>query len=124
MIEASIWKTNPTTYTLQIHFKNKKQFDELSQLLKDWHLVATGIKKTGDILNIFRKEFEDPKSWLSFAKTLPLKLVEMDKDGNKKPVKTAVSTRKKSVKTIKLTKQTGRKCGKCGLAGHNSRTCK
>lgn len=121
MVEASIWKTDSITYRLQIEFKNPKDISEVSSLLKDWSLVATGYKK-GHILNIFSKQFEDPKSWLSFAKTLPLSLVECDKNGNKKPVKTAL--KKKKTTTIKIAKQTGRCCGKCGKAGHNARTCK
>lgn len=122
MVEASIWKTDSITYRLQIQFKNQKEMGEVSSFLKDWNLVATGFNKKGHILNIFSKQFEDPKSWLSFAKTLPLALVECDKNGNKKPVKTAL--KKKKTTTIKVAKQTGRRCGKCGKTGHNARTCK
>lgn len=124
MLEASIWKINPTTYKLQIQFKNKKDLAQLQEMLKDWSLIATGFKKTGDFLNIFTKQFDDPKSWLMFAKTLPLKLVECDKDGNKKAVKTAISIRKKKETKLKTPKQGTRTCGKCGKKGHNTRTCK
>ena len=73
--------------------------------------------------------------WNMFAKTLPVVLHEIDRDGNKKPVKTAIVSKKarkskkpakaaKTVKINKVPKQGGRICGKCGNAGHNVRTCK
>jgi len=135
MIEGCIWKTNSTTYNLQLKFKNSLEFKELDLFLKDWRQIGTGTNKTGDILNIFSREFLEPKLWNSFAKTLPVVLHEIDRDGNKKPVKTAVIIKKvrknkkqakptKVVKVVKVAKQGGRICGKCGNAGHNVRTCK
>jgi hypothetical protein len=127
MVEGCIWKTNPTTYNLQLVFKNNTEFKTLDSYLKDWRLTGTGTNKNGYILNIFSKEFQDPKNWISFAKSLPFEIYECDRDGNKKRVKTAVAvkrTRKTSKTVVKSAKQSGRCCGKCGMSGHNSRTCK
>lgn len=127
MVEGCIWKTNPTTYNLQLQFKNNTEFKTLDPFLKDWRLTGTGVNKSGEILNIFCKEFSDPKTWNTFARTLPIRLFECDRDGNKKQVKTAVAVKRarKSTKTVvKSAKQGGRSCGKCGMTGHNSRTCK
>jgi hypothetical protein len=126
MIEGSIWKTDSKTYNLQLKFKNSSEFKQLDQFLQDWRQIATGFSKAGDILNIFRKEYTDPKLWFNFAKTLPIILT----DDNGKPIKTAViqkkqrKTRKDAKTPIKTAKQSGRTCGKCSKTGHNSRTCK
>jgi hypothetical protein len=128
MIEGCIWKTNPTTYNLQLKFKNNTEFKQIDPFLKDWQQIATGVNKSGDILNIFKKEFSNPKLWNTFAKSFPVVLFECDREGNKKQVKTAVKkerkTRKDKKQPIKSAKQSGRSCGKCGKVGHNSRTCK
>jgi hypothetical protein len=138
MIEGCIWKTNSTTYNLQLKFRSNSEFQELDTYLKDWRQIGTGTNKTGDILNIFSRQFLEPKHWNMFAKTLPVVLHEIDRDGNKKPVKTAIVSKKlrkskkpakiakvaKTVKINKVPKQGGRICGKCGNAGHNVRTCK
>lgn len=124
MIEGCFWKTDPTTYNLQIKIKNISDLKMIKNLLKDWKLTGTGFDKTGDI-NIFCKQIKNPRVWSEFAKRLPLMLFECDKDGNKKQIKTAlVSTKKTKIKVIKETKQSGRRCGKCGKLGHNTRTCK
>ena len=128
MIEACIWKTNPTTYNLQFSVKNNSELKQIDPFLKGWRQVGTGFSKKGDILNIFSKEFADPKLWINFAKTLPISIFEIDKDGNRKQVKTAIKVERKKRKDkkqlAKSAKQSGRTCGKCGKVGHNSRTCK
>jgi len=126
MIEGCIWKTDSTTYNLQVKFKNNSEFKQIDELLQDWRQIATGFSKAGDILNIFRKQFTDPKHWFNFAKTLPIVLT----DDSGKPIKTAIAIKKqrKTRNTTKIlakeSKQSGRTCGKCGKTGHNSRTCK
>ena len=125
MVEGCIWKTTPTTYQLQLQFKNNSEFKEIDELLKDWRLVGCGTNKQGDILNIFCKEFPDPNNLNSFVKTLPVKLVEFDRDGNKRALKTAFSMKlKQNTNVLKSAKQGCRTCGKCGMTGHNSRTCR
>ena len=80
MIEACIWKTNPTTYNLQFSVKNNSELKQIDPFLKDWRQVGTGFSKKGDILNIFSRQFSDPKLWINFARTLPISIFEIDKD--------------------------------------------
>lgn len=124
MIEGYIWKTDSTTYNLQILSSSVSESKQIENLFKDWSQIGFGFCKNGELINIFSKRFEDPRILNNFVRTLPVDLTEYDRNGNQKKLKTAVVKNNKKNLKKDITKQTGRICGKCGNRGHNIRTCK
>lgn len=115
-IEAIAWKTliNEThTYNMQFVSGSVRESKDILETLKDWRQSASGTKKDGSEILVFKKVFPDTNAWLDWAKTAPFIISEEDKDGDLKRLKT----------TVVLVDDGKRKCKICGKSGHNSATC-
>lgn len=128
MITASAWRIklgNITshTYRLQTSGINQKNVKKVMKLLKDWKVVATifsnNSKKYNDF--VFQKKFKNDQQWNKWAKGVEIPLIEYSSTSDSIKTDFGAKKSKKNKRTKKKRKILV--CGKCGLPGHNARTC-
>lgn len=128
MATASFWKVQDNKYSIQFNAVKPRERKVIVQLLKGWEEIGSGFHRNGDELFIFSRSLLEDESIYKFVKELPFDTVEMKKDGTNKVVKTKNSKKTKTKPLTKVTKSAkikgSRSCSKCGVTGHNSRTCK
>ena len=72
------------------------------------------------------RQEQDEKKILSLVKEMPFPFTEEKKNGQSRTIRTKYSRGRKGLTARKSCGKIseGRTCSKCGIKGHNSRTCK
>jgi hypothetical protein len=121
MANAKIWKTEEKKYSVQFSNVEPKERKTILNMFSTWREVGTGFHSDGTQLFIFSKQYGEEQHLREFLKTIPFPLIEEGKSGKIKNIKTRAPLTSSS-KRAKI--REGRTCSKCGIKGHNSRTCK
>ena len=74
-------------YVLQATTESKRDLNKLVREASDWRVSGQGYDKLNEkYIIILRREFEDKKSWLEFARTLSFEVQEINSTGKKKKI--------------------------------------
>ena len=94
------WKKDGNVYAVQVNEIKHGEKKEVKNLFKDWKESCYGWNvKSGNIIIVFSKEFEDQKEWLMWAKKCPIKLSELKvKSGKEELIQLSCKEKKKRVK--------------------------
>jgi hypothetical protein len=125
MTKGSLWKAEEK---FVIQFDNVKPKDKkvILNSLQGWRESGSGFHRDGTEILIFSNKALDENVVRSIVKNMPFPFTEEKNNGTSKKIRTCYKAKKdgltESQSRDKIAK--GRACSKCGLKGHNSRTCK
>jgi len=84
-LKATAWRMptdekNEYLYHLQVRGRDKRQQRKLLRILKEWKNIAFGWnpKDNKEFMLLFSKCFNNSKDWVSWAKTFPFELQELN----------------------------------------------
>lgn len=125
MAIGSLWK-NDDQYVVQFNNVTPREKSFIKKNFNAWKESGNGFHKDGTEILLFSTKEQDEKEIFSLVKDMPFPFTEEKKNGQSKKIRTkhipkakGLTTEKKRVKIGE-----GRTCSKCGIKGHNSRTCK
>lgn len=124
MVVGNLWKKASDEYSIQFDNVKPREKRTILGIFRDWRSVGSGFKRDGSEVLIFSKKVGEEENIYLSLRELPFPLFEEKKSGKLVKVKTGRKslplTPTKNCGKIK----TSRTCSKCGVKGHNSRTCK
>jgi len=66
-------------YTMQVALKGKREINKFYKQAKGWEQTGEGFDpQTENTIMLLRRAFEDKKSWIEYAKTLPFPVQELN----------------------------------------------
>ena len=91
-VRATIWKVfsneDGSHYRLQIEgIKGKRMKNKVLSAVDGWRQVGYGWTKDEKETLLLSRRFEEPNSWLSWARQFPFELQELNRNGKSKKIK-------------------------------------
>lgn len=124
MAVGSVWKTDEK-FVIQFNEVKPKEKTIIFNTLREWSESGSGYHKDGTEIFIFSNKTLDEENVYGLVKSMPFPFTEEKKNGTSKKIRTAYMQKKQGLtRSQKDAKIGGRTCSKCGVKGHNSRTCK
>lgn len=124
MAIGSFWKTDEK-YVIQFDKVKPREKTIIFNTLKEWSESGSGYHKDGTEIFIFSNKTLDEENVYGLVKSMPFPFTEEKRNGTIKKIRTNHTTKKLDLTSQKNdVKIGGRTCSKCGVKGHNSRTCK
>lgn len=125
MASGSFWK-NENNYTVQFNNVTARDKKIISKTFNDWRETGNGFHKDGTEILLFSTQEQDEKKVISLVKEMPFPFTEEKKNGQSKKIRTKYAEKCKGLTARKKCGKIGgsRTCSRCGIKGHNSRTCK
>lgn len=126
MAIGSVWKEEEK-FVIQFNNVKPKEKRLISKTLNDWKESGSGFHRDGTEVLLFSSRLYDEEKVYQLVKSMPFPFTEEKKNGQSKSIKTEYD---RELKRRRLTEKKnrvkigGRTCSKCGVKGHNSRTCK
>ena len=83
-INAVAWGTkqengDSVLYTMQVSLKGKRQINKFNKEAQGWEQTGEGFDPTTEnTIMLFRRSFQDKRSWIEYAKTLPFPVQELN----------------------------------------------
>lgn len=124
MAIGSVWKTDDK-FVIQFNEVRPGEKRFIFNLLRDWNTSGQGFHKDGTEVFLFSNKILDEDKLFQLVKSMPFPFTEEKKSGKSKKISTNYKAGEVSLTPIKKHgKVGGRTCSKCGIKGHNARTCK
>lgn len=124
MAIGSVWKTDDK-FVIQMSKVEPKEKRLIFSTLKDWSNSGQGFHKDGTEVFLFSNKSYDEEKVFQLVKNMPFPFTEEKKNGKSRQIRTNYIAKQDSLTSSKRrAKVGGRTCSRCGIKGHNSRTCK
>lgn len=126
MAIGTVWKEEEK-FVIQFNKVKPKERSLIFKKLTDWKETGSGFHKDGTEVYLFSNTMYDEEKVYSLVKSMPFPFTEEKRNGKICIIKTEYD---RELKRRRLTEKKdrvkigGRTCSKCGVKGHNSRTCK
>ena len=121
MAQGSLWK-NDGKFVVQLSKVSRKDKKVIFDTFQEWNKTGAGFNKDGTEIFLFTRTGVEDKEVFSLVKGLPFPFTEEKSNGISKKIRTKYAVLTKT--SVRAKVQQGRTCSKCGIKGHNSRTCK
>ena len=125
MAIGSFWK-NEDSYTVQFNNVTPREKSLIIRTFDNWKNSGNGFHKDGTEILLFTTTEKDETKILSLVKNMPFPFTEERRNGTSRKIRTNYTAEQKRLTETKNYGKIsgGRTCSKCGVKGHNSRTCK
>ena len=132
MAEGILWKQEQDRFVVQLNNVKPKERKFIKEQFSDWNNTGHGTQKDGTEVFLYSKKAENESQIMTIVKSLPFPFVQENiKNGKIKKIKTCYDNPKLQNKLEGLTKskssdkiKRSRTCSRCGIVGHDMRTCK
>ena len=125
MAVGSIWRADNK---IVVQFNQVKPKDKkiIKKAFEEWSPSGSGYHKDGTEVLIFSNKHIEEDKVIGLVKQMPFPFTQERHTGTSTKIHTNHTTEQKGLTSIKNPDKIrgSRTCSKCGVKGHNSRTCK
>lgn len=125
MAIGSVWKADDK-FVIQFNKVKPKEKRLIFSTLKDWNNSGQGFHKDGTEVFLFSNHLFDEEKVFQLVKNMPFPFTEEKKNGTSRKIRTNYTAKEDSLTPSKKHGKIrgSRTCSKCGIKGHDMRTCK
>ena len=124
MAIGSVWKADEK-FVVQFNKVKPKDKRIIDKTFQEWNPSGSGFHRDGTEVLIFSNSLLDEEKVFNLVKNMPFPFTEEKRNGTSKRIRTSYTGKQGGLTgSTNNAKIGGRTCSKCGIKGHNSRTCK